>query len=55
VSTAAAVHAVLLLLLLQASAEGRFPPGVSSKDFVRIDDSKRHNSADGWTPEETML
>jgi len=39
----------------QAFAEGRFPPGVSSKDFVRIDDSKRHNSSDHWTPEETML
>jgi hypothetical protein len=45
----------MLLLLLQAFAEGRFPPGVSSKDFVRIDDSKRRSSADGWTPEDTML
>jgi hypothetical protein len=39
---------------VQAYAKGMLPPGYSSKDFVRIDDSK-HNSADGWTPEETML
>jgi hypothetical protein len=32
-----------------------FPPGCSSKDFVRLDASERHNSNDGWRPEETLL
>lgn len=44
-----------VLWFSQAYAQGRFPANTSSKDFVRIDDGKRHNSADGWTPEETML
>ncbi len=44
----------VLLPLAQAYAQGMFPPNTSSKDFIRIDGSK-HNSADGWTPEETML
>jgi hypothetical protein len=45
----------LLFVLPQAYAEGRFPPGTSSRDFVRLDASQRHSTADGWTPEETML
>lgn len=48
-------HTRVPWLASQAFAEGRFPPGVSSKDFVRLDDSQRHSSADGWAPEETML
>lgn len=38
-----------------AYAEGRFPAGCSSRDFVRIDGSSRQTSSDGWRPEETLL
>jgi hypothetical protein len=38
-----------------AFAEGRFPAGCSSRDFVRVDGCDRQASSDGWRPEETML
>lgn len=39
----------------QAFAEGRFPPGCSAKDFVRIDAKDQKEDATGWTPQETLL
>eukprot|EP00775_Hariotina_reticulata_P005697 gene5697-5935_t len=38
-----------------AFAEGRFPAGCSSRDFVRLDGTQRQPSSDDWRPEETML
>lgn len=38
-----------------AYAEGRFPPGCSSRDFIRLEGGSRTTSSDGWRPEETML
>jgi hypothetical protein len=38
-----------------AYAEGRFPPGCASRDFVRLEGCSRLPSSDGWRPEETLL
>lgn len=39
----------------QAFAEGRFPPGCTAKDFVRLEARDQPLDADGWTPQETLL
>eukprot|EP00803_Ostreobium_quekettii_P007065 evm.model.scf_1407.2 EVM.evm.TU.scf_1407.2 scf_1407:7799-21268(+) len=39
----------------QAYAEGRFPPGTSAKDFVRIEQDNEEVDAAGWTQQETLL
>ncbi|GMH38909.1 hypothetical protein BSKO_06807 [Bryopsis sp. KO-2023] len=39
----------------QAYAEGRFPPGTSAKDFIRLDQSTGEPNADGWSQQETLL
>ena len=39
----------------QAYADGRFPPGCSSKDFVRVAATDPVHDASGWSDEETLL
>jgi len=45
----------------QAFAEGRFPPGCSAADFIRLEGGADPNNPDGaaaagkWTPSETLL
>lgn len=46
----------------QAYAEGRFPPGCSAADFVRLEGGADYYSPDAaaaaggrWTPQETLL
>lgn len=38
-----------------AYAEGRFPPGCSSKDFIRITANEAVPDASGWSDQETLL
>ncbi|KAL0051641.1 hypothetical protein WJX82_011053 [Trebouxia sp. C0006] len=38
-----------------AYADGRFPPGCSSKDFVRIDQAELQAQPQDWSDEETLL
>ncbi len=50
------IKAPSLDLSPEAYAQGRFPPGMASKDFVRITHRSLHERDDsGWTVQETLL
>lgn len=42
-------------LCAQAYAEGRFPPGTSAKDFIRVEATSATADATGWSAQETLL
>jgi SWI/SNF related-matrix-associated actin-dependent regulator of chromatin subfamily C len=39
----------------QAFAEGRFPPGTCSKDFIKIDSKVSKSKHSGWSDQEQLL
>ena len=39
----------------QAFAEGRFPPGTCSKDFIKIDTKASKSKGAGWSDQEHLL